>query len=71
MSLGPAVPAACKHCGKKIGVPYLSMLAIAPFIGSIYLATELDSAAMKTGIIILGFLAYSVLHTKLVPLKAR
>ena len=25
MYLGPAVPATCKTCGKKVGVPYIAM----------------------------------------------
>jgi hypothetical protein len=31
-SLGPAFPATCRSCGRKIGVPWSSMLAMLPFL---------------------------------------
>ena len=34
--LGPAVTATCKTCGKKVGVPYMSMLAVVPFLAAIF-----------------------------------
>ena len=71
MYLGPAIPAACKLCGKRVGVPFLSMLTIAPFIASIFLAAEFDSAVTQTVIIFLGFLVYLILHIKVVPLETR
>lgn len=71
MYLGPAIPVACKSCGKNIGVPFLSVLALAPFIASIFIATELDSAVMQAGVIVLGFLVFLMLHIKIVPLEAR
>lgn len=30
--LGPAFPAKCRECGKKVGVPYWSILTILPMI---------------------------------------
>ena len=71
MYLGPAFPATCKLCGKKVGVPLLSMLTIAPFIVSIFLAPKFESAVGQTAIIFSGFLIYLILHIKVVPLETR
>jgi hypothetical protein len=38
LCLGPALPTKCRECGKKVGVPYSSMLAVVPFVVAILIS---------------------------------
>jgi hypothetical protein len=72
MCLGPALPATCKCCGKKVGIPYMpSLLAGVPFVASIILGFSFDDFSMHTGGVILGWLVYSIIHIKMIPLEPR
>jgi len=68
LCLGPAMPATCKECGRKVGVPYSSMLAFIPFGVAIILVQIVDSTTLQMGIWVVGFLLYAVIHMKFVPL---
>jgi hypothetical protein len=70
--LGPAIPATCTACGGKIGVPMgRSMLAIAPFIGSIIAARFAPTLALALFAWIVGATMMITLHFLLVPLIKR
>ena len=61
-SLGPALPATCQSCGRKIGVPWgRSMLTLVPFLLGIgvlmWFRTPLSAAAPVLGMIA-GFLLW-------------
>lgn len=55
LSLGPAVPATCRSCGRKIGVPWSSMLAMIPALAGLqaaaYFRTPLAVAAAGAGVL--------------------
>ncbi len=69
--MGPAWPTRCKQCGKKVGVPYSSLLyAIPLFIALIYF----NFAGMNLISIIsliVTFIFYFVMHMKFVPLISK
>lgn len=71
MCLGPAVPATCKACGKKVGVPYISMINMVPFLIAIIAAFFVDSLAVKTVVLIAGFIAGSAIQLLWIPLEPR
>ncbi len=71
MCLGPAISAKCKECGKKIGVPFKSMLGVIPFLIAYFCSEFVDPSELKIVIIILGFIVTSYYHMHLVPLEAR
>ena len=71
MCLGPAVPAKCKVCGKKVGVPYTTMLAIIPFIAAILASALVEPFAFKAGLLIGGFGAMTFIHMRWIPLEPR
>jgi hypothetical protein len=72
MCLGPAVPATCKACGKKVGVPYIAAtLAIVPFIVAIIASYLVESFMVKAGLLIAGAIAMSIIHMRWVPLEPR
>lgn len=78
LCLGPALPTTCSQCGKKVGVPYYSLVASVPFVISlIYLymfKVDLSSQYIFKVDIALGaalmgsFMFYVVMHLKFVPL---
>jgi Zn-dependent protease with chaperone function len=74
MFLGPALPTTCHACGKQIGVPWLSALAVIPLtFGFIILCVALffshgllvSSVALVLGFLLAPFLAL------LIPLEKR
>ena len=69
--LGPARPTTCKACGKKVGVPYWSVIAVLPFILSIVSAAFAEPILAKLGVVAVGFLAMSAIHMWWVPLQRR
>ena len=70
--LGPAVPATCKACGRKIGVPYTAMLPFILFIGAILLLSPLlEPFWLKVALWAGGFIAVSVAQVRWVPLQKR
>lgn len=54
LSLGPAVPATCRSCGRKIGVPWSGMLTMLPFFAgahaAMFVRTPLAVAAAVAGV---------------------
>ena len=71
MCLGPAVPATCKACGKKVGVPYTAMLAIVPFLAAIFGSVLVEPFALKAALWIGGIVVMAVIHMRWVPLEPR
>lgn len=71
LSLGPAVPATCKACGKKVGVPYTAMLAAIPFLAAILGSAVVEPVALKIALWIGGFVVMTVIHMRWVPLVPR
>ena len=70
MCLGPAVPATCKACGKKVGVPYMAMLAGIPFLAAIFGSPLVGPFALKAALWIGGFLVMAVIQMRW-PLEPR
>lgn len=68
-SLGPAVPATCHSCGRKIGVPWSSMLAMLPFLLGMAAAPFLPGVFMLLAPVV-GIVAMFVLWRR-VPLEKR
>jgi endogenous inhibitor of DNA gyrase (YacG/DUF329 family) len=71
MFLGPAVPAKCKVCGKKVGVPYTSMLAIIPFNAAILASAVVEPFAFKAALWVGGFVVMTFIHMRWIPLEPR
>ncbi len=71
MCLGPAVPATCKACGKKVGVPYTAMVAVIPFVGTIIASELVDPFAFKAALLVGGFVVMSFIHMRWMPLERR
>lgn len=71
MCLGRAVPATCKACGKKVGVPYIAMSAAIPFLVAIVGSAFAESFALKAALWVGGFLGMAILHMRWVPLEPR
>ena len=71
MFLGPAVPATCKACGKKVGVPYTSMITVLPLGIAFIAASFIEPLAVKALLVIAGFLVSSVSHMLWSPLEPR
>lgn len=71
MYLGPAVPATCKACGKKVGVPWAAMLAFIPFFAAILASAYTEQFAFKAALWVGGFIAMSIIHLRWVPLEPR
>ena len=59
--LGPGVPATCKACGEKVGVPYSALLATIPFVGAILGSTLVEPFALKTAIWIGGLVVMTLI----------
>ena len=71
MFLGPAVPATCKCCGKKVGVSYKSMIGVLPIAGAYFIAKYIETMPIVFGIYALGFIFASIIQIKFVSLEAR
>ena len=72
MWLGPALPATCTACGKKVGVPYIAvLLAFLPFLVAIGGASFTQSFPLKTAVWIGGFMVMAAIDILWVPLERR
>ena len=71
MCLGPAVPATCKACSKKVGVPYTAMLAAIPLVAAIVGSALVEPLVLKAALWISGFVVMAVIHMRWVPLEPR
>ena len=71
LCLGPAVPATCKACGKKVGVPHWSMLLPAPLIAVILVFPPLESFWLGALFVVSGFALGCAAHLYWVPLEKR
>jgi len=69
--IGSAIPATCKQCGKKVGVPYATTFAMIPFIFAIVLTGSVGPAMLRIATWVVGFLIMGVIQLKWVPLVPR
>jgi hypothetical protein len=46
LNLGPALPTTCEHCGKKVGVPWWSIITILPAIAGISISGQIQSSVI-------------------------
>jgi len=69
--LGPAVPMSCEACGKKVGVPYISILSVVPFIAPMAFYGLFDNLALFIVALSSGFVAMTYVHIRFVPLVKR
>ncbi|MDI6737122.1 MAG: zinc ribbon domain-containing protein [Nanoarchaeota archaeon] len=69
--LDPAYPTNCKNCGKKVGVPYSSMLAMLPFIAAVLVSLYMPSLILKGWALIIGIVCMFIIHMKFVPLISK
>jgi hypothetical protein len=71
MCLGPAVPATCNACGKKVGVPYTTMLAVIPFVAAILASGLIEHFALKAALWVSGCIVMIIIHLLCFPLEPR
>ena len=71
MWLGPTTSATCQACGKQVSVPYISILAVIPFLVGILGATHVEAFAVQAAIWLGGFLVMAAIYMLWVPLAPR
>jgi hypothetical protein len=72
LALGPAIPARCRSCGQRIGVPYIAAFAASlPFFVAIPFAFIQSSLATGALIWIGGAVVMGYLYWRFVPLIRR
>ena len=71
LCLGPLMPATCKACGRKVGVPYIAMLALTPFYATIIASQLVEPLAFKFAIWSVGLIVMSIIYVCCVPLESR
>jgi len=69
--LGPAIPATCNECTKKVGVPYTALLALIPLIVAYPLSGMVEPFIFKAIIGASGLFITSIIYIYWVPLEAR
>jgi hypothetical protein len=65
------MPATCKACGGKVGVPYSSILAMLPFVAAVVTAVFVEPLALRAALWIVGFVVTAVVDIRWVPLEPR
>ena len=70
--LGPGLPAKCSQCGKKVSVPYWSILTIVPMLAG-FLGAPLvtDNSFIAAGLAMYCTATTFTLWAALVPLEKR
>ena len=71
MFLGPALTATCKACGKTVGVSYMAMLAIIPFLAGMYGTALVEPFPLKVVLGVGGFVVMAIIHILWVPLEPK
>jgi len=67
--LGPAIPATCRACGKKVSVPWgRSFLATLPFLVAVLAAPFLSSLIVQVIVVVVGGIIMFGLYLGWVPL---
>ena len=70
--LGPMIPASCSSCGKAVGVPYWSIVAVLPLVASILVLLVIpDNALAAYWLGAIGATVMWVLWGSVVPLVKR
>lgn len=71
LALGPAVPATCLSCKRKVGVPWWSLLSGVPFVGAYLVFASADNPQIGVVALVVGGAATLVIHGRYVPLEKR
>lgn len=71
LALGPARPATCRSCKRKVGVPWWSLLSGVPFVGALIVFAIADNTQLGVAALLLGGAAMFVIHARYVPLEKR
>ena len=71
LALGPAFPATCVSCKRRVGVPWWSLLSGVPFVGALVVFAIADNAQLGVAALVLGGAAMLVIHGRYVPLEKR
>jgi hypothetical protein len=70
--LGPAIPATCVQCGRKIGVPYgKSVVAALPFLAAIVISVFVATLLVQVTLCLVGAATMVALFLNWVPLIKR
>jgi hypothetical protein len=70
--LGPAIPAKCRTCGKKIGVPWSrSLLAFLPFGIALLATANIQAWSLRILILAAGSYTMFLINLRYVPLVPR
>ena len=70
--LGPAIPATCSSCGRKVGVPWSkSCIASTPFVLAMLATALIPSVAVSAVVLVFGAVAMFALFFLYVPLERR
>lgn len=71
LALGPAVPATCLSCKRKVGVPWCSFLSGGPFVGAYLVFASTGNTQIGVAVLLLGGATTLVIHGRYVPLEKR
>ena len=71
MFLGPAVRTACKTCGEKVGVPWISMLGSIPAFVAVAAISLAESYEVKGVILLVTVVLLAIANLLWVPLERR
>jgi hypothetical protein len=71
LCLGPAIPATCASCGRRVGVPWSAVGAVVPFLGAMAAAWFVGPIALKVLLAGAGAAVMTVIHMAWVPLVRR
>lgn len=67
--LGPALPTKCSSCGRKVGVPWWSLVVILPWLLALVIQYELiEGGLLSFALGAMGALGMMLLFAALVPL---
>ena len=70
-TVGPVTSTSCPGCGGKVGVPWLSVLAVLPFLAAAGAAVFIDSTAIAEALCVAGLAIYLGALYLWVPLVAK
>lgn len=69
LSLGPAFPARCKSCNRKIGVSYKgTLLSMAPYFAALFAIFYIESYIIKSVIMLVSIIISTIINLKFVSL---
>jgi hypothetical protein len=69
--LGPAAPATCGSCRKRVGVPYTAVLAAIPFFAAMLATPLVEPFPLKVVLLVSGVSVTTIIHMLWTPLEPR